>query len=590
MTEAALTDAWDVWRQQISAYLDEHGFLPTLGTEGIDIPFDVAADCWMVADPSELPSLCRLTDAMGAAPARAAVLLFLAHLSDDEPYLRLPEPEESERRATVRKLFSDGIALLPVDQLDTAWWIRWELPFAAKAERWDRVDALVRQWTVLAPGEERDALTAFARINLLSVHPARSSDFVDDWWSPYEGSQYADIGDIFASLYAARLDNRARLDSAEWQLPRTMPAEDFGRVLDAEHAITKVQDATNALSPTLRLISAWCSAVVGVRLANPERIRDAARRYAALVRERNLPEPLLGSDDKMLRFPAWSAATLFRAAGDLDSARDMAVVWTEADKDSPDAWRFRAEIERALGLDSWPESYERYIQLSPDTDTSWEHSELLRLLLESRDTNAADRALRALALEHADRSAVQEMLLWDWAAYQKLHETTRERWWDGLVFVCDARVRSAFRRAPWRYAAACFGEAIALELRVRVFGPLAMTQGFERQAMSDREARIANAILGSKATLGTMIEALTLATDARSELGQLINRFLGQRHRPLRSHLQSKPAVARLKAATESRNEAVHGDITPDEAKQVYAEARAFLDMLVKEDPRILDR
>jgi hypothetical protein len=117
-----------------------------------------------------------------------------------------------------------------------------------------------------------------------------------------------------------------------------------------------------------------------------------------------------------------------------------------------------------------------------------------------------------------------------------------------------------------------------------------MTQGFERQAMSDREARIANAILGSKATLGTMIEALTLATDARSELGQLINRFLGQRHRPLRSHLQSKPAVARLKAATESRNEAVHGDITPDEAKQVYAEARAFLDMLVKEDPRILDR
>ncbi len=87
-----------------------------------------------------------------------------------------------------------------------------------------------------------------------------------------------------------------------------------------------------------------------------------------------------------------------------------------------------------------------------------------------------------------------------------------------------------------------------------------------------------------------MVEALRLASDGRSELGQAINRFLGQKHRPLRSYFQSKPAVARLRAATESRNEAVHGDITPDEAKQVYAEARAFLDMLVKEDPRIVDR
>jgi hypothetical protein len=87
-----------------------------------------------------------------------------------------------------------------------------------------------------------------------------------------------------------------------------------------------------------------------------------------------------------------------------------------------------------------------------------------------------------------------------------------------------------------------------------------------------------------------MVEALNLATDGRSKLGQVINRFLGQKHRPLRSYFQSKQAVERLRAATESRNEAVHGDITPDETKQVYAEARAFLDMLVREDPRILDR
>ncbi|MGB7217799.1 MAG: hypothetical protein WBD07_03230 [Vicinamibacterales bacterium] len=592
MTEPT-SGAWGLWQQQISVYLHEHGLLPTLTTEGIDIPFNVAADCWMMADtrPSELPSLCRLTDAMGTPAERGAVILFLAHLSDDEPYLRLPEPEESERRAAVQKIFADAVALLPVDQVETPWHVRWELPFAAKIGLWDRIDALVRRWVALAPSEERDALTTLARINFLSVHPARPSDWVSDWWSPYEGSQHAQVGDLFASLLAARLDDRTRLDSAQWSFPRTMPADQFARVLDADTAIAKLHDTGKAPSPTLRLIWAWCSAVAGVRLENVERTRDAARRYALLARDSDLPTLLFGSvDHKMRRFPASSAAMLFRAAGDLDSARDMAVFWTEVDQASPDAWKFRAELERQIGIEAWAESYERYVRLSPDTDTSWEHSELLRLLLESRDRNTADRALRALAFEHADRPVVEEMLTWDWAAYSQLNESARERWWDGLVFVCDARVRNAFRRAPWRYAAACFGEAVALELRARVFGPLAMTAGFERQAMSDREARIANAILGSKATLGTMIEALDLTNNANSDLGRMIDRFLGQRHGLLKAHFRSKQAVARLKALTDSRNEAVHGDIAPEEAKHVYAEARAFLDMLVKADPRILDR
>jgi hypothetical protein len=322
-----------------------------------------------------------------------------------------------------------------------------------------------------------------------------------------------------------------------------------------------------------------------------ERTRDAARRYATLARDADLPKSVFDTNDaKIRKLPAWSAAMLFRAVGDLDSARDITVFWTGVDQASPDGWKFRAEVERQIGNDEWADSYERFIQLSPETDTSWEHSELLRLLLESRDRSTADRALRELALEHADRPVVEEMLTWDWPAYSRLHESTRERWWDGLVFVCDARVRKAFRRAPWRYAAACFGEAVALELRARIFGPLTTTVGIDRHALGDREGRIANAILGSRATLGTMVEALNLATDGRSKLGQVINRFLGQKHRPLRSYFQSKQAVERLRAATESRNEAVHGDITPDETKQVYAEARAFLDMLVREDPRILDR
>jgi hypothetical protein len=76
MSDAA-ADSWIGWQNQISNHLDEHGLLPTPTTEGLDISFDVASECWMVADtsPEDLPLLCRITDAMGSVAERPAVLL-----------------------------------------------------------------------------------------------------------------------------------------------------------------------------------------------------------------------------------------------------------------------------------------------------------------------------------------------------------------------------------------------------------------------------------------------------------------------------------------------------------------------------------
>ena len=87
-----------------------------------------------------------------------------------------------------------------------------------------------------------------------------------------------------------------------------------------------------------------------------------------------------------------------------------------------------------------------------------------------------------------------------------------------------------------------------------------------------------------------MVDTLALGNEPDSKLGQAISHFLWQKHRLLRSYAQSKTAVSRLRAATESRNDAVHGDIAAEDAKQVYAEARSFLDMLVRNDPRVAER
>ncbi len=87
---------------------------------------------------------------------------------------------------------------------------------------------------------------------------------------------------------------------------------------------------------------------------NVERARDAARRYAILARDTDLSKPLFdGDDDKTRKLPAWSSAMLFRAVGHLDAARDMTMFRTGVDQASPDGWKFRAEVERQIGIDEW---------------------------------------------------------------------------------------------------------------------------------------------------------------------------------------------------------------------------------------------
>jgi hypothetical protein len=207
-------------------------------------------------------------------------------------------------------------------------------------------------------------------------------------------------------------------------------------------------------------------------------------------------------------------------------------------------------------------------------------------LLESRDNETAQRALAEVALTHPERSVVIELVGWDWPAFAQLSNLTRELWWRALVFICDPRVRQAFRGTPWRNAAADFGEAVAAELRARVFGPFAEWDGFKRARLSGKEESIARAIGRSRATLGTMAAVMRSTGDSRSALGQLLGVFLHESHRPLRQHLKNLTALDRLEQAVGGRNEAAHGDVSMEQARQIYRDAKAFLEVLTKEDPR----
>jgi hypothetical protein len=584
MTARTDASSWALWSQQIQEFLAKHGVLPTPTTGGLSLPHDLLGEAWTAADiyPGQLPDLCRIHGAVGPAAERGAVVLFAWHFAHDEPFLRLPETDEASRHELVEQLLRDAVTAFPVDAINDPWLLRWELLFAAGIKDWERVDELTRRWMAIDSATQHDARAALARIYFLSAHPADKSEWVPDWWVTYEGSEYSFAGEVLSSLYALKLDERSPLTSSEWTLPRTLDLPAVERVRIAASAAAGALEAKPS-DPLLKPINAWCSAVLAVRQDSRGLIRDAADRYAEIAGGRNFVGPLLDQPASTVRFPAWSAAMLYRLAGALDEARQITELWTSVDKDAPDAWRFRAEIERLLSISSWPETYMEYVRLAPETETSWEHTELLRLLIESQDQLSADRALRELALSHPDRPAVQSLCSWDWPTYSLLAPATRERWWEGLVFVCDERVQSAFRRQPWRHAAECFGEAVAVELKARVFVQLAQLGVFQG-SYPDRERRLAHAVMSARASLGTLIETLALTQDSKSPLGGEIDRFLRKTHGALRAFVVNRKAVSRLREIVDVRNRAAHEDVSANDARTVYQEARVFLDVLVRQD------
>jgi hypothetical protein len=543
----------------------------------LEIPFDIVTESWMAGNEQELAELCRLSNAAGGPAERAATLLFLWHLTTNDPFA-LPEYEQASWKAMLGSANAMALSMLTADDIDEPWWIRWELLYAAAAEQWDRSQELVRRWIAVAPTEERSARSALARVLAVSVQPVRQR-FIPDWWLPYEGAGDAEFGTELVWLRSLHLGEASSAVTGVWEWPSSLDDRNVGRVLDAANALAHL-DHGGELPKELAALRAWCDAVTGVRRRDPFEIRQAADQYRRIADK--VPDAIIAS------IPFSSAVLLYRLGDDVEGARQTAVKWTERAPDDADAWRLRAQLGRLLGLGTGAvaDSYEHFVRLSPDSGDSWEHSELLRLLLESRDNETAQRALAEVALTHPERSVAVELVGWDWPAFGQLSNLTREFWWKGLVFVCDPRVRQAFRGTPWRNAAADFGEAVAAELRARIFGPFAEWDGFKRARLTGKDDSIGRAIERSRATFGTMAAVMRRTGDSRSALGQLLAVFLHQFHRPLRQHLRDLTALDRLEQAVSGRNDAAHGDVSMEQARHVYRDSKAFLEVLAAEDPR----
>lgn len=578
-------DCWQTWRADIEKHFSDKKRLPTQTDGNVLPPADLVADFWIASEmePTKLSSICGIGLAGDNPVDRAATVLLLARLITDEPYLRLPEDEAASILDDVRELFAQAVDALPVQKVESPWQCRWELLHACTANRWARVDDLFRRWIALAPDEEAKALTSKCEAYFLSAHPLRGTEWFPDWWMPYEGSDYRQFGEMFATMFARRLDDREKLDSRPWTLPGALPQDTFSRVLEVDSTLQRIDIAAHERADMLRGIAAWTTAVIGVRRGLPSRVAEAAAMFAEIARTETVTTDMMTRPESR-RGAAWSSGLLYKQAGKTDQARDAAVLWTSLHPESPEAWKFRAENERLLGHEDYPDSYEGYIKTSTEIDESWEHTDFLQLLLNSKNDKMADRALRELAFSHPERPALEEYLAWEWPTYLNLGEETKRRWWEGLVFICDPRARALFRRHPWQYAAQCFGECVATELKHRVFFGFATKASVDVSRLSEKEQSQLRAIKAATPTLGVLLAVLRTGAEKKdSALGQEIQSYLFRHHRKLRDFMMVPSNRDSLALMKEARDEAVHADIEPEQAKQAYQAARRFLDVLLAE-------
>ena len=154
-----------------------------------------------------------------------------------------------------------------------------------------------------------------------------------------------------------------------------------------------------------------------------------------------------------------------------------------------------------------------------------------------------------------------------------------DRWWVGLYILASPDTTEHMGDSIWGEAAASFGEAVALELKAKVFGPFASIDHIGLPM--DSEGRVARQYVGwrralrGQGMLGDMIECLLQARHPNHEAARALKVWLSEQQPGLARYLESRSN--RLKDLPRLRGDAQHSSIQESDARKVSAFLEALL-------------
>lgn len=466
---------------------------------------------------------------------------------------------------TLRSALQNLAAAIPAEVVVDPAQLRWELHLAASADSLDRAAHIARRFVDLDSTPEMLALAA--RTLFLLAHPSRPSlDIFQPStfdpkihrpdWHPSE------LCDLFTYVLATVVEKRGSLT---WTDPPALSTSVLNAIIEIDYLLKRLQPTTR-LTPTQRAVQCWCGFAEAAAVQDLSKLSEAGRSYADLP-----PFPL--DVGPSLNGTA-AAATCFALATDWSAASEAAKRWTaEAPKDAQAMRRLAEAHYKQNEISDAVQAYEAYVGLREGGDDDWESSLLLQLGLEVLVRRNSGAALEAAAFSASVRPQAERLISWTYPWFDALSQRAREQWWVGMFVLTSPHVADEIGEARWNQAADAFGEAVAFELKARVFGPFAASAQITAPNEYWKRA------LSGQATLGQMIECLLQTREPTHSTAKQLSAWLITEVPRLREQIRKVPPKRLLEFAR-LRGQAQHASVTDSEAREVFLVAVQLLEAI----------
>ena len=565
--------------QAVRTIIADTGYLPTLSDKRLDL-FDLA---WSHQDDDTARLENFAASRMADDPVTRSVIAgILWHVSEFDVPAWEDEAEtwQSERRAVLDRYLA-RVAPSSVGNLP---WLWWELHAAATIGNLKRVLELGRRAEDLS--SDPADLVLVARIIFFLVRPGAAADMGPTDWIPHLSSDKttAPLQLCYTFMQAVNIEGEQGLES------QNLPAATADALHIARALIERAEQETGVLVPADQAIRAWCDFTLGRVNSDVKRLTQAAAAYAAAP-----AEPLLantaGTKPETVTLNA--AGLCYLLADKPELAEPL---FRKCIAAAPEAPRFRMRFTECLirqGRKSEAlEAFAEYDRVQPDTsDSRWLSPLLLEIGVDWVSQLGLTNAMEAAAFTAPGRPVGEGVVRWLVPWFDKMSQGGRQKWWVGLYTLASPENAKYIGESIWSQAADSFGEAVAFELKAKIFRPFAST--YNPRPLTDANKRVNQQQVGwqrsleGRGMLGQMIECLLQSRYPTHEAARMLNNWLSEKHPRFLNHLRPQAMqLAELRAKAQHESHETVGEL---EVRQLYKDASAFLEALL-ESPTSSDR